>query len=148
MRKDGDVLIDWVIEDGAIMPKYATINDAGMDLCILNAETIIPGECKVLKTGVRCAMLPGYHFDMRARSGLSIQYPNYLANGVGTIDNGYRGDISIIFVNNAANTVIFKRGTKLAQLVLRKQYSAVSQKVDSLNDTDRGYNGFGSSGLL
>ncbi len=90
-----------VCRDGVELPQYANIGDAGMDIRAAEEVKILPGETKIIPTGLKVAIPQGYELQIRPRSGLSLKTPLRIANTPGTIDSGYRDEIGII-VNNSS----------------------------------------------
>ncbi|HHT49878.1 MAG TPA: dUTP diphosphatase [Eubacteriaceae bacterium] len=130
------------------LPKYQTKGSAGMDLYanISEGEIIKPGEIKLIPTGIYISMPEGYEAQIRARSGLSLKHGVTLANGIGTIDSDYRGEISIILVNLGNKDYFIEPGERIAQMVIKKYILAQWELVEDLDETVRGEGGFGHSG--
>lgn len=140
------VTIGYVLEQGALRPEYRTAGSAGMDLCSNEAVTLLPGERKLVSTGVRLSIPEGYEGQVRPRSGLAIKHGLGLVNSPGTIDSDYRGEISLILINMGQETVDLVKGERVAQLVICPVLRAVLVPVDQLDETHRGEGGFGSTG--
>lgn len=104
-------------------------------------------ERKLIPTGVRLAIPEGYEAQVRPRSGLAIKHGVALVNSPGTIDSDYRGEIQVILINLGQSVVQFSRGERVAQLVLAPVVRARLVFVQSLDDSDRGEGGFGSTGI-
>ncbi|APH53379.1 Deoxyuridine 5'-triphosphate nucleotidohydrolase [Granulibacter bethesdensis] len=134
--------------EGLPLPAYATPGAAGMDLlaAITEPVTIPPGGRTLIPTGLRMALPPGHELQIRPRSGLALKYGITLPNTPGTIDEDYRGEVGIIVLNTGAEPFIVARGMRIAQGVLAPVIRATFQTVDSLDDTERGAGGFGSTG--
>ena len=162
------------VNEGATVPAYAHIGDAGADLyaCIKEDITILPGEVAIIPTGISVAIPHGYELQIRPRSGLSAKTKLRVANTPGTIDSGYRGEIGVIIENIAApiaditydfdengkpvitsilhgESYTIHNGDRIAQAVLSEvplaNFITVESLPDLLNDT-RGEGGFGSTG--
>lgn len=133
---------------GLPLPSYATAGAAGMDLlaAIQDPISIGPGERTLVPTGLTIALPPGYELQVRPRSGLALRHGITLPNTPGTIDEDYRGEISVIVLNTGSETFIVERGTRIAQAVLAPVSRAQWQEVDSLDVTARNAGGFGSTG--
>jgi len=128
-------------------PSYALPGDAGADLRTTVDVELGPGERTVLPTGVAVAMPEGYAAFVHPRSGLAARFGVSLVNTPGTIDSGYRGEIKIIVVNlDRTNPVTFKRGDRVAQLVLQRVERARFVEVDELPGSERADGGHGSTG--
>ena len=138
-----------VINEGPYeLPAYATQSSAGLDLKAVLAEavTLGPLERKIVGTGLKIALPEGYEAQVRPRSGLSAKHGITVLNAPGTIDADYRGEIGVILVNLSNEPFTIQPGERIAQLVVA-QYSQVEwSPVESLDSTQRGEGGFGSTG--
>jgi dUTP pyrophosphatase len=134
-----------VLSDDAKVPAYAHEGDAGMDLfCDVDVIDLY-GGCRVaIPTGVRAAIPEGYYGDVRSKSGLALRHGITVLTG--TIDAQYRGEIMVVLINLSSEAKRFVRGDKVAQLVITPCARANVVPVHSLDDTDRGTGGFGSTG--
>lgn len=132
--------------ENAIIPKYANIGDAGMDIYAIEKMTIEPNTTVIIPTGLRMAIPIGYEIQIRPRSGMSSKTKIRIANSIGTIDSGYRGDIGIIFDNIGNTPYTINIGDRIAQMVLNEVPVAEFQLVEKLDNTSRGNGGFGSTG--
>lgn len=147
--------------DGVMLPEYAHYNDAGMDVRANETVSIYPGECKVVKTGIKMAIPEGVVLDVRPRSGLSLKTSIRIANSPGTIDSGYRNEIGIIIQNNECpvkvdggrilindDPIVIKKGDKIAQFVFLNYVKAEFDKIDDVAKIEGDRNGgFGSTGI-
>lgn len=141
----------------AVIPSKANPTDAGYDLVAVNDGVISAEGYTQYNTGIAIELPEGYHAEIACRSSIS-KYDIILANPLGVIDNAYRGEIlvrfkvvekfnSIGFVsNNTFSPKAYKRGDKIAQLLIRKTEHADFEEVSELSNTVRGDKGFGSSG--
>jgi len=131
------------------LPAYETCNSAGMDLRAAIDEDIVlkVGERKLVKTGFSIALEPGYEAQIRPRSGLALKNGLIVLNTPGTIDADYRGEVMIILANLGTEEFIVQRGMRIAQMVIASCVQASFEEVESLDDTDRGAGGFGSTGV-
>jgi dUTP pyrophosphatase len=129
-------------------PQYASDLAAGADLRAALSEPMVlaPGARAVIPTGLTLEIPPGFEAQVRARSGLALKKGLALANGVGTIDADYRGEVGVIVVNLGAEPVTLARGERIAQIVVAPVVRAVFEKAPELNGTARGAGGFGSTG--
>lgn len=136
------------LKQNAIVPQYATEHAAGMDLsaCIDEPVTIAPGERAIIPTGIAIALPPGYEAQIRGRSGLAAKHGIMPANGVGTIDADYRGEIGVITLNTSNETFMVEPGMRLAQMVVTRYETVDWGEVDELDATARGDGGYGSTG--
>jgi len=130
------------------LPSYETIGSAGMDLrANLDSPLIInPMERILVPTGLFLEIPLGFEGQVRPRSGLAIKYGLSLINCVGTIDSDYRGEVKIPMINLGAEPFTIEHGERIAQLVLAKHGIVEWELEDTLNDTERGVGGFGSTG--
>lgn len=131
------------------LPAYATSQSAGMDLLAANtAPVIIPPQSTVLvPTGLSIALPAGYEAQIRPRSGLALKNAVTVLNSPGTIDADYRGEIGIILINHSSQPFTVERGMRIAQMVIAKHEMVEWQEVASLEATERGAGGFGSTGV-
>lgn len=130
------------------LPSYATQSSAGLDLkaALAEAVTLDPLERKIVGTGLKIALPEGYEAQVRPRSGLAAKHGITVLNAPGTIDADYRGEIGVILVNLSNEPFTIQPGERIAQLVVT-QYSQVKwSPVESLDTTQRGEGGFGSTG--
>jgi len=136
------------LHDNAILPSYATEHAAGMDLvaCIDEPIELRPHARVSVPTGIAIALPPGYEAQVRGRSGLAIKHGIMPANGVGTIDADYRGEVGAILLNTSDEPFMIEPGMRVAQLVIARYVTASWNEVDELNETTRGAGGFGSTG--
>ncbi|MEA5495591.1 dUTP diphosphatase [Limnoraphis robusta Tam1] len=135
------------LNEAAILPKYAHPNDAGLDLYSIEDQEILPGESKLIHTGISIELSPGTEAQIRPRSGLALKHQITVLNTPGTIDADYRGEIGVILINHGKTTFNINKGMKIAQLVIAPVIHAEIEEVQQLNSTIRGDNGFGSSGV-
>ena len=129
------------------LPTYAHPGDAGLDLVTTVDATLAPGERKAVPTGIAIALPEGYAAFVHPRSGLALRHGLTVANAPGTIDAGYRGEISVALVNlDPTESVSVARGERIAQLVIAPVSTAVLHEVERLPGSHRGSGGFGSTG--
>lgn len=143
---DDSVLLPFSLDPGAQAPTYATAGAAGMDLRTLVEVRLEPLERKLVGTGVRVAVPPGYEAQVRPRSGLALRLGLGMVNSPGTIDSDYRGEIGLIMINFGSTAVEIPAGERLAQLVLARVARAELVQIEELDVTERGAGGFGSTG--
>jgi dUTP pyrophosphatase len=138
-----------VNKSGNPLPKYAHVDDSGLDICAFLEEDLIikPGERALVQTGIYVAIPDGYELQVRSRSGLALKKGIFVLNSPGTIDAGYRNSIGVILYNSSKDDFTVKNGDRIAQLVLQAVPKVVWQEVESLDDTERGMGGYGSSGV-
>lgn len=131
------------------MPAYETKGASGMDIRAYLDEpvTIEAGERELIHTGLFMEIEPGYEVQLRARSGLALRQGICLANGIGTIDSDYRGEVCVILANFGREDFVVKDGDRIAQMVVMKYETAEIEASDELAETDRGSGGFGHTGV-
>jgi len=136
--------------EGLPLPKYETADSAGMDLyaAIGEDEAITLGalERAMIPTGLAMALPHRHEAQVRPRSGLAAKNGVTVLNTPGTIDADYRGEVKVILVNLSNEPFTISRGMRIAQLVIAPVTQGVWQEVDSLDETERGAGGFGSTG--
>jgi dUTP pyrophosphatase len=130
-----------------LMPEYKTQNAAGVDLMAAHEGEIKPFERTLVKTGLYIELPDGYEAQIRPRSGLALKNGITLLNTPGTIDSDYRGELGIILINLSQDTFTFKKGDRIAQMVIAPVTRAVFEPVSELSDTERGAGGFGHTGI-
>ena len=138
------------LRESSKIPAYAHEGDGACDLCadFPDEEMKIPPYSTILvPTGIKIALPEGYCAFVLPRSGLSLKSPLRIANAPGLIDNKYRGEVGLIIDNIGAGVATIKKGDRLAQLMIIKTEQATFQEVESLDETVRGENGFGSTGI-
>ena len=144
----------------AKMPEYAHPDDSGMDVYAVNDYVIHPGETKLIPTGIKVAVPNGYEIQIRPKSGRALKTKMRIANSIGTVEAGFRGELQVIIENieppikditydfdDSGRDMTIGKGEKFAQLVLMEVPKAVLFQVENLDDTERGNGGFGSTNL-
>ncbi|MDG1057855.1 MAG: dUTP diphosphatase [Flavobacteriaceae bacterium] len=130
------------------LPSFATVNSAGVDLRanLANPITLGPLERTIIGTGLKMALPEGYEAQLRPRSGLAAKHGLSVLNAPGTIDADYRGEVGVILVNLSNEPFTIQPGERIAQLVIA-QYEQVRWNLqETLDTTERGAGGFGSTG--
>lgn len=141
-----DVLVTR-IDPEVPLPTYAKAGDAGADLVTTRDVSLAPGERTVVPTGIAIALPDGYAAFVHPRSGLALKHGVSIVNAPGTVDAGYRGEINVLLINHDPREhVEFRRGDRIAQLVIQRVERAVFHEVERLPGSDRGDGGFGSTG--
>lgn len=132
-----------------VNPTYSTEGSAGMDIRANIDETITlkPSERIAVPTGIYIGLPLGYEAQIRPRSGLAIKNGIGVLNSPGTVDADFRGEIKIILINHSNEPFTINDGDRIAQMVVAKHETVSWNVVENLDDTDRGLNGFGSSGV-
>lgn len=129
------------------VPAHATEGSAGVDLRATSGGVICPGRTEIVPTGVRVTCPAGTELQIRPRSGLAAKHGITVLNSPGTIDSDYRGEIKVILTNLSSGKFEYKAGERICQAVLAPYYQCqYIEDPDSLDATDRGEGGFGSSG--
>ena len=135
------------ISDGVELPRYAHEGDAGLDLRIKHDVSLEPGQRINVGTGVAVEIPQGCVGLVFPRSGLATKFGITLSNSVGVIDSGYRGEIGASLINTSDETVTLDAGTRVCQLVVMPYVPCDLVPVDELSETERGADGFGSTGI-
>jgi dUTP pyrophosphatase len=130
------------------MPAYATQDAAGLDLyaAVPESVTLAPGQRRLIPTGIRVAIPPGYEGQVRARSGHALRRGLGMVNAPGTIDSDFRGQVCVILINWDQEPQTIHRGDRIAQLVISPVARAELIETDDLDETPRGSGGFGHTG--
>ena len=128
------------------LPAYATQGSAGVDLRASEPCVIPPGGRALVPTGLRIALPEGYEAQVRPRSGLALKHGVTLLNSPGTIDSDYRGEIGVILINLGQEPFSIQPGDRIAQMVFAPVTRGVWDEVETLDETERGAGGFGSTG--
>ena len=131
------------------LPKYETINSAGMDLRANIEEPIVlkPLERRLIPTGLYMALPQGFEAQIRPRSGLAFKKGITVLNSPGTIDSDYRGELMVLLINLSTKEFIVNDGERIAQMVIARHEVAEFQVVEELDDTERGAGGYGHTGV-
>ena len=132
------------IHDAVPVPAYATEGAAGLDLCAAAPCIVQPGQIVRVPTGVCVEIPPGYEGQVRPRSGLASQGVVAI---LGTIDSDYRGEIHVLLENRGLELVAIEPCMRIAQLVIAPVARVEIEVVDALSETERGAQGFGSTGV-
>jgi dUTP diphosphatase len=141
-----DVLIKR-LDPAVPLPSYAHPGDAGADLTAAEDVELHPGQRALVRTGLAIALPAGYAAFVHPRSGLAAKYGVTLVNAPGTVDAGYRGEIKVTLLNtDSEQSVSFRRGDRIAQLVIQRVERAIFHEADVLPGSMRGDGGFGSTG--
>lgn len=136
--------------EGLDLPAYETLGAAGMDVRAAVAKddplVLNPGEKIMVPTGLSVAIPQGYEIQMRPRSGLAAKHGITCLNSPGTIDSDYRGELKVILINHGQEAFTIARGERIGQMLLAPVTRLVWEQVETLDETDRGAGGFGSTG--
>jgi len=135
------------VHPDAVLPSYAHPDDAGMDVRSVADLTIAPGSRALVPTGLVMLLPPQYEAQVRPRSGLALKSGVTVLNAPGTVDAGYRGEVGVILINLGSSDFQVKKGDKIAQIVIAPVTQPEILETDSVDETDRGTGGFGSTGI-
>lgn len=133
-----------MLDENAVCPQRAFPNDAGLDLFSREEKVILPGESAVFDTGVHVELPEGTFGKLESKSGLHIKYDIICAGG--TLDEGYTGSIHVKLYNMGTKPYMVRKGQKIVQMVVIPILRPELELVDHLEETERGSNGFGSTG--
>ena len=129
------------------LPSYSHAGDAGADITTRVDVVLAPGERATVPTGLKIALPAGYVALVHPRSGLASRTGLTIVNAPGTVDAGYRGEISVALLNtDPANEIRLAKGDRIAQLVIQRVEEARFVEVENLPGSHRGEGGFGSTG--
>jgi dUTP pyrophosphatase len=135
------------LDPGLPLPSYAHPGDAGADLHCAVDVTLQPGERALVPTGIAMVLPEGYVGLVHPRSGLAARHGISIVNAPGTIDAGYRGEVSVCLVNtDRTEPFTVRRGDRIAQLVIQRFETASFVEADDLPESVRGAGGYGSTG--
>lgn len=140
------VSVKYTLKDGAQAPSFANPGDAGADIRAIEDVTINPGETKLIKTGINAAIPSGYVGLVCSRSGLALKNSVFVLNSPGVVDSGYRGEWGVILFNAGDVPFNVMAGDRVAQMMIMQTPNVVYFEVETLDNTERGTGGFGSTG--
>ena len=147
MRRPGVEVLIRRLDQELPLPGRSHPGDAGVDLYTAVDVELRPGERVLVPTGIAIALPEGYAAFVHPRSGLAARYGVTIVNTPGTIDPGYRGEIKVILFNtDSSSPVSFRRGDRIAQLVIQRIEDPVFHEVAELPGSSRGDAGYGSTG--
>lgn len=135
---------------GLDVPRQQTAGAAGVDLpAALGADEVIeiaPGRGALIPAGFAIALPEGYEAQIRPRSGLAAKFGVTVLNAPGTVDADYRGEVKVMLINHGHAPFLVRRGDRIAQMVVAPVTSVTFLEQETLDDTDRGDKGYGSTG--
>ncbi|MGB9674569.1 MAG: dUTP diphosphatase [Nanopusillaceae archaeon] len=134
------------LDSKAIIPRYASEGSSGLDLYSIEECRVNPGEIKLIPTGISIEIPDGYEGQIRPRSGIASKYGITIINTPGTIDSDYRGELKLAIINLSKTPYSIHIHDRLAQLVISPVVKVDIEEVNELSETQRGKNGFGSTG--
>tara|TARA_B100000676_G_scaffold304435_1_gene356740 strand:+ start:479 stop:919 length:441 start_codon:yes stop_codon:yes gene_type:complete len=143
-----EILIKRLSKDVAL-PKYETEDSSGLDLAANTDKQIkiFPGKSEIISTGLAVAIPKNFEIQIRPRSGLAAKSQISVLNTPGTIDADYRGELKVILINLSDKVFVVEKGLRIAQMVLCPVVKATLKEVAELENTERGSDGFGSTGI-
>lgn len=133
--------------DENCLPTKANPTDSGFDLKSRIETTIMPGELALIPSGVCFDIPPGLEVQVRSRSGIALKNMCFVLNSPGTIDSGYTGEVGVILMNLGKEPFLVKKYSRIAQAVVSQVSQCQLLVLEELGRTERGQNGFGSSGV-
>ena len=135
------------LQKNIILPEYKTDGSSGMDLMANVEQTvkILPGEKKIISTGIMVAIPEQYEIQIRPRSGLAAKNGISVLNTPGSIDSDYRGEIKVILINLGKDIFEINKNDRIAQMIVCPIIKVELKEVESLPETVRGEGGFGST---
>jgi dUTP pyrophosphatase len=136
-----------LLDERASIPRFKHAGDGGADVTSIEDITLAPGERSIVGTGMAMALPSGYACFVVPRSGLAAKNGITIVNAPGLVDSGYRGEIKVILLNTSDAPFHISVGDRIAQIVIERVESPIFMTVDSLDDSDRGSDGFGSTGI-
>lgn len=141
------VQVPIVLSNDELLPSYSSAGSAGMDLHAAESRVIVPHTSALIRTDIRVAVPDGYELQVRPRSGLALKRMISVLNTPGTVDSDYRGVVGVILINHSDTPFYVAVGDRIAQAVLCPVARCEWVRVASLDNTDRGSGGFGSTGV-
>lgn len=144
-----DEIVSITLQAGAKAPAYATQFSSGADICACLEQdiTIASGSYAKIPTGLCIALPLGYEAQVRPRSGLAAKFGVTVLNSPGTIDADYRGEVQVLLINHGKKDFTIHHGDRIAQLVIARYAQVSFVAKESLDTTERGQGGFGSTGV-
>ncbi|MGP1455235.1 MAG: dUTP diphosphatase [Treponema sp.] len=138
------------MQEGAFIPEYQTEGASGADLraYLTNPVVLKPMERRLIPTGLALAVPEGYELQVRPRSGLALRMGITVLNAPGTVDSDYRGELQVLLVNFGTEQVTIHHGDRIAQAVVAPVVRVTFIPTDTLSVTERGINGYGSTGII
>lgn len=135
-------------EDQGLMPLYGSEEAAGADVRadVKEEITLVPGESKLIPTGIRVQIPKGFEIQVRPRSGLALKFGITVLNTPGTVDSDYRGEIGVILINHGKEPFTVLPKMRVAQLVVQKVERAEFLPEKELAKSSRGEGGYGHTG--
>lgn len=144
-----EITVKLTAKEDVNVPVFKTAESAGADVCAyLKDDVVIPAGCRsVIQTGLFIELPKGYEMQVRPRSGLAMKNGITVLNTPGTIDSDYRGEIGVILINHGNESFTVHNGDRIAQLIVAPVVRFRFVETATLNETERGSGGFGSTGI-
>lgn len=136
-----------LVHPDAKLPKRANPTDSGLDLCSVETVDVYPWTQAIVDTGLQIELPPDTEAQIRPRSGLAAKHKITVTNSPGTIDEGYQGNLKVILFNLGRDKFTVEKGDRIAQMVIAPVLRPEIELVTELSDSERGENGFGSTGV-
>lgn len=138
-----------IISKSGVLPTYETEGSAGADLRAYLEEpvTLMPGERRLVPTGLFVELPVGIEAQIRARSGMAIKHGIGLVNGIGTVDSDYRGEWNVPLINFSNEPYTIHNGDRIAQVVFASYVKGEFVVTEKIDETERGAGGFGHTGI-
>ena len=131
----------------AIIPKRAYKDDSGLDLFAVEDVVLDVGKRTLVRTGWAMSIPSGYEIQIRSKSGMALKQGIIVYNSPGTVDCGFFSEVMVILLNEGERDIVLLKGQKIAQMIINKVELWSPKEVDNIEDTERGSNGFGSTGV-
>lgn len=141
-----EVFVEKISGEKVVLPLQATAGASGYDICSREKVLIKPGAIARVPTGLKLSIPKGMEAQVRPRSGLAAKNGITVLNAPGTIDSDYRGEVCVILINHGSEEFTIEIGMRIAQVVFAKVEFVAFREVQSLDLTNRGEGGFGSTG--
>jgi len=135
------------LDPAAKIPIRSSAFASCFDIHALAGGSVEPKSRALVRTGLAMAAQPGYEVQVRSRSGLASKLGIFVLNSPGTVDSDYRGEVGVILMNLGAEVYHFNAGDRIAQIAVCPVVICEIEQVESLDDTQRGLGGFGSTGV-
>ena len=141
-----EILVEKLTGEKAVLPSQATSGASGYDICSREKISIEAGKIARVATGLKLSIPKGLEAQVRPRSGLAAKHGITVLNAPGTIDSDYRGEVCVILINHGSEAFTIEVGMRIAQLVFARVECVSFKEVQSLDLTNRGEGGCGSTG--
>lgn len=135
------------LSENAVLPRYETSGATGFDFSSAEEVIIEPHTTALIKTDLAIELPIGYELQVRCRSGIALKTPLFLKNGIGSVDQDYKGNIGIILHNLSDKPFTIEKGMRIAQGVIAKADQVEILETETLSESERGTKGFGSTGV-